>query len=51
MTNKDYYCGKHTTRFGKFIERLYPVIYVAIGSLLTTIGAYMIHFLTKSTPN
>ena len=49
MTNEDYYCGKHTTKIGKVIERWYPVIYVAIGSILTTFGAYIIHILTTKT--
>ena len=47
MTNEKDYCGKHTTKVGKAIERWYPVIYVAVGSILTTFGAYIIHILTK----
>lgn len=47
MTNEYNYCGKHTTKVGKVIERWYPVIYVAVGSILTTCGAYIIHSLTK----
>ena len=47
MTNEVYSCSKHTTKVGKMIERWYPVIYVAAGSLFTTCGAYIIHILTK----
>ena len=47
LTRETAYCGQHITRLGKVIERFYPVIYVVVGSVCTTIGAYIIHILTK----
>ena len=47
FTRKTDYCGQHTTRFREIIERFYPVIYVVVGSVCTTIGAYILHILTK----
>ena len=47
FTRKTDYCGQHTTQFREIIERFYPVIYVAVGSICTTIGAYILHILTK----
>lgn len=44
-TSETDYCGQHITKFGKCVERWYPVIYVSVGSILTTIGAYITHIL------